>query len=154
MRWYLGDRMPDEKVHEDADPDPNRRVLAKRKSNYSALDFINFHYQDGVLQPEKLETDSGMMVHLRRNRAENVIRESIAQFAKMGVRCSEAQTSTSYLPKLIQEHKLGRGCSRGELAGSLRDMMLAGEVTISETTKDNRHKANTLLIKSSAPTTP
>jgi hypothetical protein len=152
MRWYLGDRMPDEKVHEEADPDPNRRVLAKRKSNYSALDFINFHYQDGVLQPEKRETDTGMMVHLRRNRAENVIREAIGKFAQMGVRCSEAQTSTSYLPRIIQEHRLGRGLTKPELAQALRQMMLNGEVTISQVKGSDRHIYNTLLVQSSAGT--
>lgn len=123
MRWYLGDRLPDQKLDDREATDPKVRILAKRKTNYSAKDWRRFTFENGVLIPEQFEVDaSGTMDMLRRRKAKKVVLEGLRKLTAMGRTCSESAAS-NYLPRLLLEHHLSEGLSKGELKDAMLSLM-------------------------------
>lgn len=129
MRWYLGDRLPDEKQSEaDEEVDTRPRVLAKRKTNYSGKDWRRFTFDNGVLVPEQIEVGStGVVDMLRRRKARGVTLDAMRKFVVMGKTVSDAK-GQNYLPKLIGEHKLNDGLLRAELEDAMRELMNDGKL--------------------------
>jgi len=132
MRWYLGDSLPGEKRSEDdeGDVDPNSqlRFLCKRKTNYSAQDYVRFVLADGVFKPEELDPDTtGVYGQLRRKKAAAAILDGIRALARMGKHCSEAK-GQNYLPALLAEYNLLNNCTRGEVADAMRHLMTDGKL--------------------------
>ena len=128
MRWYLNDKLPDQKDTSD-DADPDYRVLAKRKSNYTRLDYVQFRFGDGVLVPEQLEDSApGLMQNLRKRKARNVILSALPKLAEVEIFCNDS-TGRNYLPTVLLDHKMADGCTKTELADAMRAMILAKELT-------------------------
>ena len=130
MRWYLDDKLPDAKTEADAPPDPDYRVLAKRKTNYTKLDYVQFRFDKGMLIPEIQETcEPGLMASLHKQKALRVVLAAIRSLKSMNIRMTEGNASPQYLPKLAVQYKLNEGCTKAELDAAMRAAMLSGSIT-------------------------
>lgn len=130
MRWFLGDRLPDlpvEPGETEAAP-ANVRFLCKRKSNYSAQDFVRFTVSDtGLLVPDhEPEHVTGLMVKLDESKAEEVCIEGFKALQGMGVFPTDGKQSPDYLPRQLVDKRLARGYSKRDLAGAMNRLMTAG----------------------------
>lgn len=133
MRWYMGDKLPDQQdSDEDTEPDTNTRYLSKRKSNYTALDYIKFTFdqQRKVLAPDQINTepqDSATMFRLRSQRAESVLLNAIKVLAERGEYGTNSPSRT-FLPTVICQFKLNEECTRKELTDAMRNLIMAGKI--------------------------
>lgn len=141
MRWYLDDKMPDQRSESEGDPDQDFRVLAKRKFNYTRRDYVQLRFGDGVLVPEQLENSSpGLMQHLRKRKARTVILSAIRKLTAVRI-FGGNQPGRNYLPHLIIENKLSEDCTKAELSEAMRAMILAQEIEMSDLGKNAaRHR--------------
>ena len=126
-RLYLGSKLPGD-TQEEA-PNEDVRYLARRKSNYSSRDWRKFNYRDGVLVPEAQETQGGIVGHLRTKAAEKLVLEALVKLAEMGVTATDGTTSPRFLPKAMQDYKLGSDYSKRDLADAMRALMLNGKIS-------------------------
>lgn len=150
MRWYLGDKLPEEdkNAEDDDGGEPgNVRFLCKRKTNYDQKDYVRFTMQDGLLVPERIETnDSGLIASLRNRKARDVILRGLDKLTEMGINTSE-RGGQANLPKLILDYRLSEGCSPRQLAQALREHMVEGTIIRGETGRDaSRRKREGLII--------
>lgn len=135
MRWYMDNKLPDQSddAEDDQEPVTNIRYLSKRKSNYTALDYVKFRFDDQhkVLVPEQVDTDSqhdsATMLRLRQQRAESVVINAIRKLAEKGEFGTNTPSRT-YLPTVILQFKLGEECSRKELSEAMRNLIMAGRI--------------------------
>ena len=134
MRWYMNDKLPDQKEDDpDAEPDTNTRYLSKRKSNYTALDYIKFRF-DGehkILVPEQdasQQQDSGTMQYLRRQRAETVVLNAVRKLSDKSVFGTDSPSRT-FLPTVILQYKLQEECTKRELAEAMRALIMDGKLS-------------------------
>ena len=130
MRWYLDDKMPDQKNGDssDPDPDPDYRILSKRKSNYTALDYVQLKFEAGTLQPiDHQRGDSGMIKMLRAKKAASVIRSAMLALAKANIYGNDTP-GRSFLPVVIIQNKLAEGSTKAELTDAMRTMILSQEL--------------------------
>ncbi len=121
MRWYLGEKLPDQK-DDDADPSSDVRYLAKRKTNYTAKDYRRFTYTNGVLVPDapELVGPPGIVDAIRRRNAERAVLEAIPWLGSRNLAASHTPASRGkYLPRLMAEHKIDAGFSTKELHGAM-----------------------------------
>lgn len=133
MRWFLGDRLPDQPIEpgdEDAQPS-SVRFLCKRKSNYSAQDFVRFTVTDGgILVPDhEPQTVSGMVAMLDEKRADEVCVAGFQALKAMGLYPSDSKASPDYLPRQLIEKRLASGYSKADLARAMNRLMTAGKFT-------------------------
>ena len=148
MRWYLGDRLPDEdKSIEDEDEPGRLRFLCKRKTNYDQKDYVRFTMTDGLLVPEVIESEStGLMAGLRAKKAEAVVLEGLSKLTEMGINTTDKGGQAS-LPRLIQQYHLAQGVSPKELSSAMRALMVDGRIKRGETGRDSyRRKREGLIL--------
>lgn len=120
MRWYLDDKMPDSKPDPDDAPDPNMRILSKRKTNYTVHDYIKFRFDQGVLVHEAREVaDPGIMQTLRDRKAQSVVMRIVAKCNELNVVVSDTN-SRNYLPSVAMQYKLNEDLTKRELADAMR----------------------------------
>ena len=149
MRWYLDDKLPDQKTNgEDDKPDPDYRVLAKRKTNYTRLDYVQFRFNSGYLEAEPIEGDDpGIIKALRVKRARTIVRSATEKLAGVSV-FGQDGIGRGYLPKIILENKLNEGYQKAELAQAMRAMILDGELIKTQIGENSsRHAIFGLKIK-------
>lgn len=132
-RLYLSDRPPDAQPDDDAPPDDRVRYLARRKANYSAVDLRRFNLIDGVLIPDTIELDrprrpSGEF-------AKDIVRRAVRMLAERSIHGSASNSSSGYLPKLAGQYKLLDSMTAKDFAGTMRQMILAGELISREVGK-------------------
>lgn len=156
MRWYLGDRLPEEDKSAEEDDEPgNLRFLCKRKTNYDQKDYVRFTMQDGLLVPEHTETttsgDSGLMAKLYARKARDVVLTGLAQLTAMGVNASD-RGGQSNLGRLILHYKLAQGCTPKQLSAALAELMVEGVIVRGETGRDGSRRKREGLVISSAQT--
>ena len=132
-RLYLSDRPPDQDADEDAPVDDRVRYLARRKSNYSALDLRRLTLHDGVLIPAPVEP--GRTGRPTGEAAQDVVRRAVRTLAERGLYGSHGQRSSHYLPRLARQYGLLDGLPEREFAAAMRAMILAGELTTAEVGK-------------------
>lgn len=129
MRWYLDDKMPDARMDEDAPPDPDYRVLAKRKANYTVKDYVAMRFSDGVLLADAQEGgEPGLIASIRKRKARQVIISAITKLAAVQTWCNDS-LGRNYLPTVLLQNKLAEGLTKGELSDAMRVMILSGELT-------------------------
>ena len=95
-RMYL--RAPDLEAGEP--PDPNARILQRRKANYAARnDEIRLRWRNGVIGPEAPRTP-GATTFGRRD-AKDVFLDLLGEFERAKRRVSEASRASNYAPKVF-----------------------------------------------------
>jgi len=157
MRWYLGDKLPDEDksaADEDESEPGNLRFLCKRKTNYDQKDYVRFTMQDGLLVPERIEADvngdSGWLANLRARKARDVVLRGLEKITEMGVNSSE-RGGQANLGRLILQFKLAEGCTPRQLSSALAELMVDGTIIRGETGRDaSRRKREGLVIAAHA----
>lgn len=127
-RLYLGDKLPDQKSGDDDPTSTDVRYLARRKANYSARDWRRFRYSDGVLLPDAIEDQGGIVGHLREQAAERTVIEGLKRLQAMGLNATDGSTSPRFLPRLLLDYKLAEGRTKRELADAMRGLMVAGKL--------------------------
>jgi len=132
-RLYLSDRPPDQDDDEDAPVDDRVRYLARRKSNYSALDLRRLMLHDGVLIPAPVEP--GRTGRPTGEAAQDVVRRAVRTLAERGIHGSHGQRASNYLPRLARQYGLLDGLPEREFAAAMRAMIIAGELTTAEVGK-------------------
>jgi hypothetical protein len=126
MRWYLADKLPDEGDTEPAEP-TDRRFLCKRKTNYSAQDYIEFEFDSGILAVKEQASGGASMAGLRVLRAKSVVLAAMRKLATMGVFCGDTK-GPNYLPSKITEMSLAEGLTKSELQAGMNSLMLEGTI--------------------------
>lgn len=128
-RWYLGDKLPD---HPDNgagdDPDSDIRYLYKRKTNYSAKDYVKLDYVDGVLLADASTPFEAIDSRFRADLAEKICLKAMAKLATMNKTPTDGKTSPDYLPKLIMEYGMQENMQSRDLASAMRSLMMAGKI--------------------------
>lgn len=130
MRWYLGDKLPEEeaKVQDKEETPGNLRFLCKRKTNYDSKDYIRFTMSgDGLLIPEDVGAESGLMAQARARRARDVVLRGVAKLGEMGMIASESP-SQNYLPRLLAKFQLAEDLSTRETAAAMASLMVDGRL--------------------------
>lgn len=127
MRWYLGTKLPDQR-DDDGEDAGDVRFLAKRKSNYSARDYVRFTMRDGVLVPDQLAADrvGGLVSQLDEKRAEEVVIAGFKSLQGMGIAPTDAKNSPDFLPKQMTAKGLGAGYGVSELTKAMNRLMGRG----------------------------
>lgn len=129
-RLYLSDRPPDQDDDEDAPVDDRVRYLARRKSNYSALDLRRLALHDGVLIPAPVEP--GRTARPTGEAAQDVVRRAVRTLAERGIYGSHGTRASNYLPRLARQYGLLDGLTEREFGAAMRAMILAGDLTTAE----------------------
>lgn len=122
MRWYLGPTLPDQQPDDD-DIDPDVVYLAKRKSNYSAKDFMKLTYRNGLMVPVGVTVDE---YDPGEETAEKVVLSAFDKAVASGVAPTDGRTSPDYLPAVIKRLDLSRTFTRKELAAAMGRLMGQG----------------------------
>ena len=153
MRWYLDDKLPDAQADSDAPPDPDYRVLAKKKTTSTRLDYVQLRFSEGILVPEQIEQgEPGIMDSIRKAQSLRIIINAAAKLAGMGMRMTDGNTSAQFLPKLALDYKLGEGRTKRELADAMRAAIMGGKLTKGVVGKyPNRSPMEGLLVNSNIP---
>lgn len=131
MRWYMGEKLPDEQEHNgDDEPDSSVRFLCKRKANYTALDYVQLNYNEGVFKVNRANgangaDGSGLTGSLRFRQAQRVVLDGLAKLTKMGMSAGSTK-GPNFLPNLIAEYKLNEDLGRGDIKNAMQSLMLAG----------------------------
>ncbi len=129
MRWFLGDRLPDQPL-EPGDEGSDRstvRYLCKRKSNYSAKDYVRFSMCDGVLVPDQLSTQvDGAASALDERRADQVCVAAFKSLKAMGLHPADSPSSGDYLPKQALVKGLASGFGKSDMVRAMNRLMSRG----------------------------
>jgi len=130
MRWYLGSKLPDQPFDgaEEAQSS-DVRYLCKRKSNYSARDYIKFTMRAGLMVPESSGSDrvSGLVNALADEQAEQHCVAGFRTLTGMGILPSDKPNSGDYLPRQIVDKGLAPGFSKHDLGRALNRLMARGQ---------------------------
>ena len=125
MRWYLGNKLPDERQEADDEQGSDVRFLCKRKANYSSKDYVRFSMRDGVLVPDGVAMGEGGAVasRLDERRAEEIVVAGFKSLVAIGIQPTDGSSSPDYLPRQIGAKGLGKGFSQKELARAMDRLM-------------------------------
>lgn len=127
MRWFLGRSMPDAQ-EDDEQQESDLRVLAKRKSNYSADDVLRLRVGDRVFRVEDERRDAGSVVgNIRESNARKAVLAALTRLREMNIDASE-QYSSAYLPTLMLRYELADGHAKKELDRAMRQLLGAGTI--------------------------
>jgi len=121
-RIFLGAKLPGDTSTEDTDD--AARVLAKRKTNYSAKDWRKLRFEDGLLIPEDIDSQGGLINSIRQSNAENTVLKGVAKLREMNKPTMAGNRSPNYIPTLLIAYGLHDGLSKSELAQALRTLEL------------------------------
>jgi len=151
MRWFLGNKLPDQKPDEDQEAATDELYLAKRKTNYTSRDWIRFQLVNGIAIPDKPEgsgNGSGDLYNaLKHKKCLATVLDAIAELSKRNIHGSK-EFSSYYLPKLITEYNLSQGFSRKELDRSMKELIMSGQIKESEIGKNSAYRPIIRLVLS------
>lgn len=150
MRWFMGAKLPDQKIEEGEELDPKVRYISKRKTNYSVKDYRKLIYKNGVFQPEEVEHGAFQMRFGNREaEAEACVISALQRFWDAKVRVVDGHTSGDFLPRKMRDSKLAADFSDRDLRQALSRLVLAGRVEeVPMGNYGNRTSKTTLAVKS------
>lgn len=126
MRWYMGDKLPDQQSDEDGEPDSTVRYLCKRKANYTALDYVQLNYAEGVFALAKA-TDYTLTGSMRSLQAKRIVLDGLIKLTAMGMSAGSTK-GANFLPSLLVEYRLNEDLSRFDLKTAMQALMVSGEL--------------------------
>jgi hypothetical protein len=127
-RWYFGRNLPDAKDDEQGEPDPNIRHLARRKSNYSALDAVQLRY-DPIRHTFAVDAPKAVMERsMHPGRAEMLVLDAIQQLAKAGISTSDEKRNPAFLPRVMVDRKMAKRTDTPALTDALYRLQQSGRV--------------------------
>lgn len=127
-RWYFGRNLPDAKDEEQGEPDPNIRHLARRKSNYSALDAVQLRY-DPIRHTFAVDAPKAVLERsMHPGRAEMLVLDAIQQLAKAGISTSDEKRNPAFLPRVMVDRKMAKRTDTPALTDALYRLQQSGRV--------------------------
>jgi hypothetical protein len=127
-RWYFGRNLPDAKDDEQGEPDPNIRHLARRKSNYSALDAVQLRY-DPIRHTFAVDAPKAVLERsMHPGRAEMLVLDAIQQLAKAGISTSDEKRNPAFLPRVMVDRKMAKRTDTPALTDALYRLQQSGRV--------------------------
>jgi len=127
-RWYFGRNLPDAKDEEQGEPDPNIRHLARRKSNYSALDAVQLRY-DPIRHTFAVDAPKAVLERsMHPGRAEMLVLDAIQQLAKAGISTSDEKRNPAFLPRIMVDRKMAKRTDTPALTDALYRLQQSGRV--------------------------
>lgn len=149
MRWFLSDKLPDQKDDPEERPADNIRYLSKRKTNYTNLDYLQMQIENGrfEIMGNGIEVDS-TMPGLRVMRCKSIILASIPRILESG-RISSDAFGVNYLPKQILAMGWAEGHTKGELHKAMMALFGEGKIRKGELGKDNARRPRFGLLVNS-----
>jgi hypothetical protein len=157
MRWYLGSRLPDQRIEDDdgeaAAELSTVRYLAKRKANYTAADYVRLNMESGLLVPDQAPQGvGGVVAGINERQAEQVCIAGFHSLQAMGLHPSDSKASSDYLPKQMVAKRLHSGYSKAELTKAMNRLMTAGKFSRGQvSTYSNRTPRMGLVLNETAP---
>jgi hypothetical protein len=133
MRWYLGRTLPDAKDDEEQ-PDEALRVLAKRKSNYSADDVVRLRVGDRVFTLEDHRDEGTVIGSIREKNARAAVLCGLAWLRSHGYEASE-RPGSNYLPSLLLRYQQAGGHAKSDLIRAMHQLISGGNIVRSEVGK-------------------
>jgi hypothetical protein len=118
MRWYLGNKLPDQKAEDADEVAADLRFLAKRKTNYSQRDYVRFRYAEGALLAEQAP-GVALASYLDEKRAEQLLVGAFQTLKGMGFHPTAGKTSPEFLPGQAVAKGLAAGYGKKELSRAL-----------------------------------
>jgi hypothetical protein len=149
MRWYMGYKLPDQKLEEGETEDPNTRYLAKRKTNYSDKDYRKLEFRDGLFVPDVNgpgEFARRYGYHERMENAAACIIHALERLAQASVRTTDSRNSPDYLPRKMREAKLAADYTDKELREALSKLRLDRKVIEGQVGKYNNRASKIGLV--------
>ena len=147
-RLYLGPDLPDKPQGEADEQDADVRYFAKRKTNYSQKDYRTLRFTDGLLLPDEINAQGGLIGHLVKQKAENTVINAVQKLYLQEIRTVSGASSPDFLVKRMEYASLTDGVRKQELAMAFARLMADGkivEVGFSGRAK-NRTKQSTLAL--------
>jgi hypothetical protein len=127
MRWFLGRQLPDAQEDESEEAG-DMRVLAKRKSNYSADDVMRLRVGDRVFHVEEDRQDGGTVVGaLREQAVRKVVLEGLQALRSKGIESIE-QYGKNYLVANLMRYQLAQGHDKRTLERGMRQLLMSGNI--------------------------
>lgn len=127
MRWFLGRNMPDSQEEEEG-AESDLRVLAKRKSNYSADDVIKLRVGNRVFTVEDERQDDGTVIgSIRESNARKAVLGGLAWLRERSIDASD-QYSVGYLPTLLIRYEQAGGHTKKDLDRAMRQLIASGQI--------------------------
>jgi RecA-family ATPase len=130
MRWFMGATLPDQPEPEEDQQDPNVRYIAKRKTNYSVMDYRKLIFDLGVFKPENAPGDVSHRYNyaLRREGAEVAVLSAVTKFTAQSIRVVDARNSPDSLVAKMRAAKLMQDYSPKEIGDAIAALRLAGRL--------------------------
>jgi RecA-family ATPase len=112
------------------EPDPDRRILTTKKSNYGRVgEEIGLTWRAGAFVPdEKPSSLEEMTVGLK---AERVFLALLDQFTAEG-RYVSSSPSATYAPSLFSNHPNAEGCTKRAFVGAMNALFARGHIAMTE----------------------
>ena len=127
-RWFFGRTLPDA-AGEALETDPDVRYLARRKSNYSALDALQMRMDPAahiLTIPEAPAAARDRVLHPAR--AEAMVLEALGELVKQGVATSDEKRNQAFLPRVMVERKMAQRTQIPALMDALYRLRSTGKV--------------------------
>lgn len=131
-RLYFGFKNPDEQQDEDSVDDPDARVLAKRKTNYSQKDIRQVRWIDGCMQPQSVgEPSLNRFSRSPEFLADEAVR-IYRRLKSMGIDTG-ANHAGNYLPKVAARNRLlENGITEKDLRVGLSEALKTGRLRVGQ----------------------
>lgn len=148
MRWFMGQKLPDQQIEEGEQLDPKVRYISKRKTNYSVKDYRKLIYSNGVFAPEDAPPGSFQMRFGNRDAdAQACVVEGLRKLVARQIRTTHAKNTSDYLPKVMRTSGLAADFAPSELDEALAKLRLAGKIVEGVVGKyDNRTRKTGLVL--------
>lgn len=158
MRWWMAEKLPDdvkaggtgadwEEGSDGAGDGDGTRFLCKRKTNYSAKDYVQLQWIDGAFGWNDLVDN--IAPALRMKQAERVVTEAVAAFQRMQIAVSEAR-GRNYLPTMMIQYRLAENLPRAIIERAMVDMVVDGTLVKAEVGRDSARRPKMGLIVSAS----
>lgn len=125
-------------------PQDNRRMLSKRKSNYSSAgDTVDVEWRDGCILP--LDQPFGVFAHIEQHNVEQAFVAGLKELAKQGRHCSDAANAANFAPKMIRTLPQYRKHRQGDLRDAMTRLFNAGRLVMD--VKHSGGKTRSMVVR-------
>jgi RecA-family ATPase len=116
--------------NEGYEPDPDRRILSTKKSNYGRVgEEISLTWRGGAFVAD--ETPSSIEEMTSGLKAERVFLALLDRFTEEG-RYVSASPSATYAPSLFSNHQDAEGCTKRAFVGAMNTLFARGAIVVAE----------------------
>jgi len=128
-RWSLTRPM----AEEGAEPDPNARILTRRKANYSSIgETINLRWQAGALVAQNVATGPSSSTAPSRAAAESLFLTLLDRCLEQGQAVSSSATAPNFAPRLFAKRPDRDGFSKRDFDIAMQSLFADRRIRVAE----------------------